>query len=78
MKQSNHKKYLGQLKAAKSDMIAAGIRGELQRLAQLAVSGLTSQSEREEVARVLRAKGAELSIDVECAAEAILEPKTWV
>ncbi len=68
---SNYRIFLGQLKAAKSDLIAPGVNGELSRLARLAAH-LQGPTERKEVARVLRAKGLELGVDVESTVKAIL------
>jgi rhodanese-related sulfurtransferase len=63
MAQSDFRKYLGELKAATSDDVAPGIKGNLARLARLAAH-CQGPVERKEVARVLKAKGIELGVDV--------------
>lgn len=69
--ESDYRKYLKELKSAQSDEIAPGIPGELGRLAHLAAHA-QGPAERREVVRVLLDKGAELNVNVERIAKAIL------
>lgn len=55
--------YLKELQEANTDELAPGIGGNLVRIAQLAGSGLTSQSQREEIAVILLKKAKELNVD---------------
>jgi hypothetical protein len=74
---SDFQKYLKQLKNAKSDAIAEGpggpINGELTRLARLAANS-QAPVERKQIIEALRAKGAELGVDVSGAIEAVNYP----
>ena len=56
-------KYFKELVDAKNDEIASKLGGNLVRLAQLAGGGITSQTEREEIAIALLQKAKELNVD---------------
>jgi hypothetical protein len=55
-------KYFQQLKNANSDVVAGSIGGEFVRLAMLAASGVTSESERQQIADLLDAKGDQFPV----------------
>lgn len=55
--------YMNELATAAVDDIAAGIKGELVRIALLACGGVTSQWEREDVAILMLRRARALNID---------------
>lgn len=63
MKMKTNLEYLAELKSSLTDEIAPGIGGELVRLAQMASGGVTSQSERENVAIALLTSARRIGVD---------------